>query len=91
MSRDFNTAKSYAVNQNFSQNAVIFEIECPEKSRISELNTILPPSPTSPEWPMPRIKEEAVTPAGSVYEVTKDSELDKEGIIHVFIKYLNRW
>ena len=91
MTRNFDIAKNYVVEQNFANNAVIFEVDIPEKSRISELNGILPPSRTSPEWPRPRMKAEAVTPAGAEYEVTKDSELDKNGILHVFIKYLNRW
>lgn len=91
MSRDINEAKNYAVGPLTKGNSVLFEIEIPPKSRISELEGILPPSPTSPEWPYPRVKHEITVPAGSYYEVVKDSQVDEKGVLHVFLKYLDRW
>lgn len=88
MSRYLEEAQSYAVGPSCRGKGIIFEIEIPPKSRISELEGVLSPSQASIDW---RVKHEIVTPAGSYYEVVKDSEMDKDGVLHVFLKYLNRW
>lgn len=71
---------------NRKQNGVLFEIEVPEKSQISQLNCAMPSKSMGLE-----IKRESVVPAGSMYEVTNDSVVDNDGILHVYLKFLNYW
>ena len=37
------------------------------------------------------IKNEAVVPAGALYEVKENPSIDKDGILHVYLKFLNKW
>ncbi len=37
------------------------------------------------------IKNEAVVPAGSLYEVLENPNINKDGILHVYLKFLNKW
>ena len=87
--------KGYAFITNFVEdanlynrgnNGVLFEIECPEGSQISQLKGFVPSRITKLSF-----KNESVVPAGSLYEVTKDSAKDENGILHVYLRFLNRW
>lgn len=37
------------------------------------------------------IKNEAVVPAGSLYEVKENPNIDKDGILHIYLRFLNKW
>lgn len=74
---------------NKGRNGILFEMEFPEGSQISELQAIMPPK--TPGFMFGEIKNEVVVPAGSLYEVTKNPRVDKDGILHVYLKFLNKW
>lgn len=75
-----------ASQYNRQRNGILFEIEMPEGSQISELRAILPSKSGFPEF-----KNEAVVPAGYLYEVLQDPYTDKNGILHIILKSLNTW
>ncbi len=74
---------------NKGHNGILFEMEFPEGSQVSELQTIMPPK--TPGFMFGEIKNEVVVPAGSLYEVTKNPRVDKDGILHIYLKFLNKW
>ncbi len=74
---------------NKGRNRILFEMEFPEGSQISELQAIAPPK--TPNSMFGEIKNESVVPAGSLYEVTKNPSIDKDGILHIYLKFLNKW
>lgn len=47
--------------------------------------------PKTPGFMFGEIKNEVVVPAGSLYEVTKSPRVDKDGILHIYLKFLNKW
>ena len=87
LTKDQNIALEYAKCSG-TQNSVVLNIKIPRHSKISKLKAIVPPS--KKEF-LPRFKDEAVVPAESQYEVIKDSYIDKDGVLQVFLKYLNKW
>ena len=74
---------------NKGHNGILFEMEFPEGSQVSELQTIMPPK--TPGFMFGEIKNEVVVTAGSLYEVTKNPRVDKDGILHIYLKFLNKW
>lgn len=74
---------------NKGKNGILFEMEFPKGSQISELQAIMPPKTNG--FMFGEIKNEAVVPAGSLYEVTQNSCFDKDGILHVYLRFLNKW
>ena len=87
LTKDQNIALEYAKLFG-NQNSVVLNIEIPKHSKISELKAIVP---SSKQNFLPLFKDEAVVPAESQYEVIKDSYIDKDGILQVFLKYVNKW
>ena len=85
ITRTLNDANLY----NKGKNGILFEMEFPEGSQISELQAIMPPRTKGSMFC--EIKDEAVVPAGSLYEVTQNSCVDKDGILHVHLRFLNKW
>lgn len=73
---------------NKGHNGILFEMEFPEGSQISELQAIISSRTRGFIF---EIKDEAVVPAGSLYEVTKNPSIDKDGILHIYLKFLNKW
>ncbi len=74
---------------NKGRNGILFEIELPEGSQISELQAIMPPRTQGSMFV--EIKNESVVPAGALYEVLENPSIDKDGILHVYLKFLNKW
>ena len=74
---------------NKGRNGILFEMEFPEGSQISELQAIMPPKTQGAMFG--EIKNESVVPAGSLYEVLENPDIDKDGILHVYLKFLNKW
>ena len=85
MTTSLEEAKLY----NKGHNGILFEMEFPEGSQISELQTIMPLK--TPGFMFGEIKNEVVVPAGSLYEVTKNPRVDIDGILHIYLKFLNKW
>lgn len=83
------TSLEEAQSYNKGHNGVLFEMEFPEGSQISELKAIMPSK--NPNLLFGEIKNEAVVPAGSLYEVTQNPNIDKDGILHIYLKFLNKW
>ena len=74
---------------NRGRNGILFEIELPIGSQISELQAIMPPKTSG--FMFGEIKNEAVVPAGALYEVKENPSIDKDGILHIYLKFLNKW
>ena len=85
MTTSFEEANLY----NRGHNGILFEMEFPKGSQVSELQAIMPPK--TPGFMFGEIKNEVVAPAGSLYEVTRNPRVDKDGILHIYLKFLNKW
>lgn len=82
------TALGYAKRYDTCTTPVILNVEIPKGSQMSQLNAIVPRTKNNI---LPSIIDEKVVPAESQYEVIKDSFIDKDGVLQVFLKYLNKW
>lgn len=82
------TSLQEANSYNKGRNGILFEMEFPKGSQISELQAIMPPETSGF---IGGIKNEVVVPAGSLYEVTKNPSIDKDGKLHIYLKFLNKW
>ena len=82
------TALGYAKWYDTCTTPVILNIEIPKGSQVSQLKAIVPRTKYNP---FPSIVDETVVPAESQYEVVADSFVDANGVLQVFLKYLNKW
>ena len=88
MTDNKNTTLGYATRNNTCSEPVILNIEIPKKSQISQLIALVP---SLKPYKLLSFKNETVVPAESQYEVLSDSFIDKDGILQIFLKYLNKW